>query len=139
PPSKTSRESDKGNTKMDQQNQELHHILTLSAKSKYSLCELATRVEQYLLTWSSPAAHQLNYYFNQTESVITGELCLAFNTGRTHFNKYRLMMIAKSTKEMYSLLHDFRATTLKDSDSIDDTQIIGDLNEGEHLLINSLS
>ncbi|WP_424102086.1 beta-ketoacyl synthase N-terminal-like domain-containing protein [Moorena producens] len=67
------------------------HLLTLSAKSREALTELATRYHKHLET------HQ---------ELALGNICFSANTGRTHFN-HRLSVVAKSVAELSEKLAAF--------------------------------
>ncbi|AOX01782.1 beta-ketoacyl synthase [Moorena producens PAL-8-15-08-1] len=67
------------------------HLLTLSAKSREALTELATRYQKHLET------HQ---------ELALGDICFSANTGRTHF-KHRLAVVASSSVELKEKLAAF--------------------------------
>ena len=68
------------------------HLLTLSAKSKPALIELASRYADYLA--------------NHTDDISLTDVCFTANIGRDHFN-HRLAAIAFSKVSLQSKLADF--------------------------------
>ncbi|MCP4993781.1 MAG: SDR family NAD(P)-dependent oxidoreductase [Gammaproteobacteria bacterium] len=67
------------------------HLLTLSAKNKAALQELAARYEQYIAT-----------HLNED----LADICFTANTGRSHFN-HRLALVAETTTQLQQYLHGF--------------------------------